>query len=79
MPVLIQRFQAAVRRRLDAMPELNQSRLAERMGVPPSYVSMYVLGYKSPGLDVVERFAEALECDPGLLLQPASPDEKAVD
>lgn len=51
-----------------AEKELSRSDLARIMGATPQYVSNYLNGVKSPGLDVIARFAEALDVDPGLLL-----------
>jgi transcriptional regulator with XRE-family HTH domain len=39
----------------------SQSDLAREMGVSPQYVHKYLRGTNSPGLDVVERFAKALD------------------
>lgn len=42
--------------------ELSQATLAERLGVQQSNVSTYLTGKRDPGLEIVERWAEALEC-----------------
>ncbi len=45
------------------------SELARRMGVSRQFVGQYTGGEKTPGLDVVERFANALELeDPSILI-----------
>lgn len=61
--ILQERFQ----QRLGAMlaeKGMSQSELARRMGVPHSQVHKYLKGAHSPGLDMLERFCTALECDP---------------
>lgn len=75
MPVLQQRFQDKVRQAM-ACREINQSRLAELMGVTRAYVSQYVTGRNSPGFDVVERFADALGFEPWELLDETPIAEK---
>lgn len=40
-----------------------RTELGRRMGVDQSYVSRYMNGNVSPGLDVIERFAKALKHD----------------
>lgn len=52
----------------------SQTRLAEAMGATPQYVNDY-LHRKDPGLDVVQRFAKALEVDPGELLAQEEQEE----
>lgn len=47
---------------------LSRSDLARLMDVAPQYVTDYLQGYKSPGLNVITRFAAALDVDPGILL-----------
>lgn len=42
----------------------SQSELARKMGVTRSVVSQYLSGRIAPGLDVVEKFATALEVEP---------------
>lgn len=42
----------------------SQSDLARAMNVTRSVVSQYITGRIAPGLDVVEKFASALEVDP---------------
>ena len=42
----------------------SQSELARKMGITRSVVSQYLTGRIVPGLDVVEKFAGALEIDP---------------
>lgn len=66
------RFQARVKDEL-AKRNWSQTKLAEVMQVGRAYVSVYLMGKRSPGLDVVERFAKALEIDPVELLQESVP------
>lgn len=73
MPVLSKRFRDAV---IERLGERNQSDLARTMGVHRVYVSRYLTGRHSPGLDVIERFADALGCDPAELLQPTDAREE---
>lgn len=48
--------------------EWSQSDLAREIGVSRQLVGDYFHGRKSPGLDVVERFAKALDVDPWNLI-----------
>jgi len=66
---LHQRFVINVRRRRQTIG-LTQIQVAERLGMrQPSYAAIEA-GKCNPGLDVVDRVAEALDCDPGDLLMP---------
>ncbi len=67
MAVLQERFQTRVRYALKKRG-WSQADLARRMEVDPPYLSQYLAGRRCPGLDVVERFAVALQVDPGTLL-----------
>jgi len=69
--ILQKRFTARVLERLDQL-SWNRARLAREMGVQPPYLSNYLNGRFSPGLDVVEKFANALQIDAGELLQEHS-------
>lgn len=55
---------------VQAMAEahLTNTELANKMGVSRQYVGEYLSGRRSPGLDVLERFAAALEVDPWNLI-----------
>ena len=46
----------------------SQSELARRMNVSRQYVWKYLEGSSNPGLDVIEKFAAALDVDPLNLL-----------
>ena len=70
MPVLQQRFQHSLRQAI-ADAGMNQTQLAEKMGVSKMYVSKYLNGVSSPGLDVIEKFSKALGLEPHDLLLPA--------
>lgn len=49
-----------------------RSALSREMEVSPGYVTEYLNGRVSPGLDVIARFAVALKVDPvELLMSPA--------
>lgn len=48
-----------------------QAELSRRMGVGRQYVSQYLRQGISPGTEVIERFAIALQVDPGNLLDKA--------
>lgn len=68
--ILQERFALRVREAMHA-EGINQSQLAERLGVTRSLVSQYLSPTKpiSPGFDVVEKFAKALHVeDPAILL-----------
>ena len=67
--LLQQRFRDAVLARLEVLG-WNKAELARQMEVPPPYISQYLNGRNSPGLDVVERFAAALRIDASELLVP---------
>jgi transcriptional regulator with XRE-family HTH domain len=71
--ILQERFAKRIREAMDA-EGVNQTQLAKRMHVTPAAISQYLSGtIKSPGLDVVEKFAKALNVhDPAALLS----DEK---
>lgn len=47
---------------------LSQKELADRMGVNQSHVSQYENDYKSPSLETLSRFANAIGCDIGDLI-----------
>lgn len=52
---------------------LSRSDLSRRMGAAPQFVTSYLNGQRSPGLDVIARFSEALEVDASTLLaEPVS-------
>jgi transcriptional regulator with XRE-family HTH domain len=67
---LAENFRTNLRRRRREL-RLSQDELGARLNVTGPYVSQVEAGRTTPGLDVVERFAKALEC-PGvaLLLDP---------
>lgn len=65
--VLQEKFRSIVLAKLKAM-SWSQSRLAREMGTAQPLVNKYLNGKHAPGLDTVERFARALECDPLELL-----------
>ncbi|WP_157606287.1 helix-turn-helix domain-containing protein [Schlesneria paludicola] len=63
------RFQKRVHEALEAN-QMSQGDLAKRLGVSRQNVSQYLCGNRVPGLDMVERFAEALGfAEPNELLQ----------
>lgn len=51
---------------------VTQRGLAEEMGVSQPMVQQYLGGKNKPGLDVLERFAEALKTSPWELIKPPS-------
>lgn len=51
----------------------SQAELARRMGVTRAMVNHYTSGSKSPGLDMIERFAIALEMENPLNLLDEEP------
>ena len=65
--ILERRFREKLQQAIDAHG-WKQSDLARAMGVNRQYVSKYLRGHASPGLDVIQRFAEALHVDPVNLL-----------
>lgn len=52
---------------------LTQEELAHRVGINRNYVGMIERRENSPTVAMVERLAEALQVDPGILLQPEKP------
>ena len=56
---LHERFQRKLQEALEAS-QLSQGQLASRLGVSRQMISQYATGQTVPGLDVVERFSEAL-------------------
>jgi transcriptional regulator with XRE-family HTH domain len=56
---------------------INQTDLAKKLEIAPSMVSSYVNGKIEPGLDLIERWAEKLECTPAELI--AEPALEAAD
>jgi transcriptional regulator with XRE-family HTH domain len=68
--ILQERFAQRVREAM-ALEHINQTELAERMGVTRSLVSQYLSPTRpiSPGFDMVEKFARALQLeDPAALV-----------
>lgn len=66
--ILQKRFAQRVREAME-IEGINQTELGLRMGVTRSLVSQYLTGVRSPGLDMLERFAKALSVDePSLLI-----------
>lgn len=61
--LLEKRFVTRTAEALDLLG-ITQAELARRMHVSRAMVNQYMNGSRSPGLDVVERFALALEVDP---------------
>lgn len=76
--MLADNFRENVSRRL-AMLRWTRTELAEEMGKTQPYVSHYLNGTRSPGLEVVEMFATALGVKPQSLLEtPRKQAEKKV-
>lgn len=66
--ILQQRFADRVREAME-IEAVSQSELARRMNVTPALVWQYLNQTRSPGFDMVEKFAEALHiADPVLLM-----------
>ena len=65
--ILQERFRIRVREAMDERG-WSQSELARRMESDPQFIYRYLSGRTSPGLDIIERFAAALEVDPGVLI-----------
>lgn len=61
-------FVANVRARMQEIG-INQKELAKRLSVTDSAVSQVLKGLMTPGLDVVDKYADALSCEPFELLQ----------
>lgn len=67
--ILRERFLHRVREQLE-LRGMSQAELARRMSASPQFVSQYLAGHSCPGLEVVQRFADALEIsDPVDLLK----------
>lgn len=65
---LHRKFCDNVRSRREALG-LTQAQVAKRLGLTQSYYSAIEHGYRTPGLDVIERVSAALNCEPFELLQ----------
>ena len=48
--------------------KMRKADLARAMSVHPTYLTQYISGDVSPGLDVIEKFARALRVEPWQLL-----------
>lgn len=69
--ILQERFRQRVRAELESRG-WSQGELARRMNVSPQFVSQYLNGQRSPGLDLVQRFSETFDLnDPIELLEPS--------
>lgn len=77
MALLQKKFQQKVRELLISKG-WSQSALAREMDVAPMTVSQYLNGKRSPGLDVLERFAKALEVEPWELIDDSPVPEKVL-
>jgi transcriptional regulator with XRE-family HTH domain len=74
---LQEHFRENVRRRRLELG-LTQKQLADKMGCTHPYISQVENGESNPSLDVVERFARALDWSPvQILIEPVKPDEPA--
>ena len=60
--ILDERFRENAKR-IMTDKHLSQSEIARRMHVSASMVNQYLSGHRSPGLEMVERFAQAMELD----------------
>ncbi len=61
------------------MNAMSQGELAKRLGCSRQMVSLYLLGDRMPGLDVVERFSEALGLpDPAALIDNSEISQTVV-
>ncbi len=61
-------FRENLRRRRESLG-LSQQVVANRMGVPRTYISDIERGRHSVSLGQLDRFSEALKCKPALLLE----------
>ena len=48
---------------------MTQEDLADKIGVSKQYIGLIERGKVSPGLDIIEKIAEALDCELRLLLK----------
>lgn len=60
-------FDRQVHRRLNALG-IDQRELARRVGISEVSLSRYLNGRRDPGLSLIIRMAEALECEPSFLV-----------
>ena len=72
---LKENFQLNLRKRRKEMG-LTQTELAKKLDVSHAYVCQLENGVQSPGLEVIERFAKALDCPAVTLLM--APEVSAV-
>jgi transcriptional regulator with XRE-family HTH domain len=52
---------------------LNQSDLAQRLGVTPAYVSQLLSGHRTPHLETLEKLAKAMNCQASDLISEKVP------
>lgn len=71
---LRQLFAKRISRRLVAL-NIDQRELAKRSGLSEATVSRYIKGWRKPTYDIVIRIAQALECEPGDLINIEEPLE----
>ncbi|QDT54601.1 helix-turn-helix protein [Caulifigura coniformis] len=76
--VLQQRFQTNVASLIAGLG-WTQAELARQIGVSRSLVHTYMSGDSSPGLEVVQRFADALGVDPARLLSESGVEKSSGD
>jgi len=67
---LQERFRSKLQRALQEKG-MSQSQLAREMHMSPQAVGQYIHGQRVPGLDLVEKFATALEVEASNLLDEA--------
>ena len=71
---LKQLFAKRIRRRIIAL-DIDQRELARRAGIRESTLSMYITQRRKPTYDIVIRIAQALDCEPGELINIDEPLE----
>ena len=48
--------------------DVNQSKLAERLGISPSYLSEIESGKKNPSIELLEKHADIFDIPPSLMM-----------
>lgn len=73
---LAKTFMPAILRRYRDAAGLSQQQLADRVGIGKSYISALELGYRAPNLNLLVKLAQALDVNPGELVDAMVADAR---
>lgn len=73
---LAKTFMPAILRRYRDAAGLSQQQLADRVGIGKSYISSLELGYRAPNLNLLVKLAQALDVNPGELVDAMVADAR---